>query len=427
MNALPAIYARICDQEVLLLTTWLKSPTFRKAWDLETEEFFSTKGQAIAKAARVLDDTGDDLTVKFMAPLFEMGLLKKHWELGEPVLAESTEWDPTAKLAKLHDLRALALLHRHAQEALSAVTPDTDPSELRNTLREAMSASEGSGAGERYSHYEALSLATVAMIDKSAASPGVPTGYQEIDEATGGLKAGHVWTLGAPTNWGKSFFLLSLKDRWLTIHRKGVLLVTCEDAPELLMARLLSRRTGISGKSIRDGDLTGQQLSDVHLALKSAKEDGEAPVLLDGRGKDVDQIAGEIRTAVKAHKVELVLVDYLQCIQSKRKHQDRRSEINYIGRTLTDAIKTSGAAGVLASQLTGESLRESRDLEHAAEVVLIGRRHELTEELSIYLAKNKTGPRGLNIALRRNPITGSFINTTDGETLFAETDDSWDN
>ncbi len=46
-----------------------------------------------------------------------------------------------------------------------------------------------------------------------------------------------------------------------------------------------------------------------------------------------------------------MLVDYLQCITTSAKTDDRRGQINHIARSLTDTIKGMGAAGVLASSL----------------------------------------------------------------------------
>jgi replicative DNA helicase len=249
-----------------------------------------------------------------------------------------------------------------------------------------------------------MELALRAMTDARRA--GQMSGYTNLDAFTGGLRSGHVWVLGAPTNWGKSSWLLALTDHCLTVHGRGVLYVTCEDDPEMLATRLMCRRTGIPGRAARDGKMTPGYLGLAHDAVERGRR---VPVMLDGRGRQVEDIAGDVRVMTRAHGIDLVLVDYLQCIGAARKTDDRRGEINHIARTLTDAIKTSGAAGVLASQLTGEDIRESRDVEHAAEVVLIGRKDE-NGALSLFLKKNKTGRSGIVLQLGWDDNTGSFTN-----------------
>jgi predicted ATP-dependent serine protease len=143
--------------------------------------------------------------------------------------------------------------------------------------------------------------------------------------------------------------------------------------------------------------------------VNDAQSAGKLPIMLDGRGIQVEHLARDIVALIKTHDIRLVLVDYLQCIGAERATQDRRAEINHVARTLTDAIKTSGAAGLLASQLTGEDIRESRDVEHAAEVVMIGRKNETTGDKSLWLKKNKTGPADAVLALEWDSETGSFV------------------
>jgi predicted ATP-dependent serine protease len=153
-------------------------------------------------------------------------------------------------------------------------------------------------------------------------------------------------------------------------------------------------------------------------AVNEAGATGDRPVMLDGRGRPVELLARDITAHVATHDIRLVLVDYLQCIGAEWRAQDRRGEINHVARTLTDAIKTSGAAGMLASQLTGEDIRESRDVEHAAEVVLIGRKNDDGSK-TLHIKKNKTGPADAVLSLDWDHVTGSFI------TRREETFDGW--
>jgi predicted ATP-dependent serine protease len=124
------------------------------------------------------------------------------------------------------------------------------------------------------------------------------------------------------------------------------------------------------------------------------------------------------------------MVDYLQCISTERATPDRRAEINHIARTLTDVIKTCGCAGILSSQLTGEDIRESRDVEHAVEVVLIGRKNE--SAMQLFVKKNKCGPKDVVIDLEWDDLNGSFRSDI-GDALVGDWDvptdprpDEWD-
>jgi replicative DNA helicase len=284
------------------------------------------------------------------------------------------------------------------------MTPGGDLSKERQALLEAI---RGTSINEPA---EAISMAKGFMGAYQEMTRTDPAGYRcgvvEVDKATGGLKPGHVWVIGAPTNWGKSSLLIAIADHHLSAHSSGVLLVTCEDATRLLFTRWLSRRAKINGKRARDARLRDDELERAAYEVNRVGARTQ-PVMVDGRGRSVEALSDDIRALVAAHGIRLVLVDYLQCMKAELKAQDRRAEINHIGRMLTDAIKTSGAAGVIASQLTGDDIRESRDIEHAAEVVLIGRKSD-TGALSLFLKKNKTGPSGFDTELQWDPESGTF-------------------
>lgn len=393
------LYPQIVACEQGLLGAWLRRPSVRKAWQPDPAEFVLPKSQALAHACRAVADlSGDDLSMPAMATLDRAGKLSL-WGPGDPLTEGLEPQDAVLALRRWRELRGLEQLRK----GLAAASRVGTLTEARAAVHDAIRASDTGGDAPVHTDRGLMELALAALTTHRS---GQMSGYTTLDRATGGLRKGHVWVLGAPTNWGKSSWLLAVADHCLLVHGRGVLYVTCEDDPELLATRLLCRRTGIPGGAARDGRVLPQHIDRAHDAVVDARD---VPLMLDGRGRQVEDIAGDIRVMTRAHGVDLVLVDYLQCIGTGRKTDDRRSEINHIARTLTDAIKTASAAGILASQLTGEDIRESRDVEHAAEVVLIGRKDECGA-LSLFVKKNKTGPSGLVLGLGWDKTTGSFTN-----------------
>jgi KaiC/GvpD/RAD55 family RecA-like ATPase len=405
------LYPQIVACEQALLATWLRRPSFRKVWLPDPSEFALPKSQALAHACRAVADlAGEDLTMPAMAALDRTGKLKL-WGVGDPLTEGLEPQDPILELKRWRELRGLDRLRK----GLTAAARASTLAAARAAVHDALSVSETGGDAPVHTDRGLMELALAAI---AAPRPGQMSGYTNLDRATGGLRRGHVWVLGAPTNWGKSSWLLAIADHCLLVHGRGVLYVTCEDDPELLATRLLCRRARIPGGAARDGRVRPEHLARANDAVAAALD---VPLMLDGRGRKVEDIAGDIRVMTRAHGVDLVLVDYLQCIGTSRKTDDRRGEINHIARTLTDAIKTARAAGILASQLTGEDIRESRDVEHAAEVVLIGRKSE-SGALSLFVKKNKTGPSGLVLELGWDKTSGSFTNRDtieEGDDAFA--------
>lgn len=391
-------YIRVVELEQKLLTAWLTRPSLRAAWTPAKGEMLTPKSQALAGACvMVADLEGDDLTQHAMAALAETGSLKL-WAIGEPVSHHERLSDPLASLRAWREESALLRLTKALREAGQSDT-------LAKAVEAATAAVEAavvSGDAKTFTERQLLQVALEESTRKDRATSY--SGFTDLDVATGGLRKGHIWVLGAPTNWGKTSWLLALADRSMLVNKRGVLYVTCEDDPVMIGQRLLSRRTGASGRATRDGKLSP---ADLKASWEQVAAASDAVLMLDGRGRSVETLAGDIRMLVREHRVELVLVDYLQCITTLRETDDRRGEINHIARTLTDVVKTSGAAGVFASQLTGEDIRESRDVEHAAEVVLIGRKSE-SGDRSMFVKKNKTGPNGFEFELSWNTDNGSF-------------------
>lgn len=412
-----AIAARLHELESDLVTAWLKRPEVRRGWHVTPDELTSPHARLLLTAGLELLDTH---TGDLCSAVQCGGKRREIAKLFGSAPRFSLEYvaDVPATVRNASGLRTALALHEGATRALARLSVDADVGEVANELRDAIAGAEQATRKRGYSEGDLFRLVHEKV--SSREPPGMTTGFPGLDDMTGGLRAGDVWAFGAPTNWGKTSFLLAIVDRWLRYHRKPVLIVTCEDSPTKLATRLAARRLGIKGTSLRDNRLTDEERTAIVGEWQSG---GRTEVMLDGRGVDVMDIATSIRASIQTDGVGLVLVDYLQCIESNRHPTDRRANINHIGRTLTNAIKTSGAAGILASQITDENLRESRDLENAAEVVVIGRQAG-DGSRTLFLKKNKDGHRFIELDMAWDNHTASFENMTDGEKVAAEM--TWD-
>jgi replicative DNA helicase len=272
---------------------------------------------------------------------------------------------------------------------------------------------------------------------KRANSPqegrGCPTGHYELDGVTGGLKRGFVWVFGADTSWGKSSFLVMLADECIKA-RKRVLIVSAEDSEKIYGDRLLLRRSRISADNLRKRKLSKEEHERVAEALRKAED---VPVFLDARGRGVEWICGQVKRLIKEHGIDVVAYDYLQAFDNEKRQQDRRNQISYIARVLTDSAKTSDVAGIIFSQITVQegkshpdkhSIRESRDVSNAAEVVMLGFTPEkdvtrksdgrvivAAGQKAVLVDKCKDGPRGGLYAMNWNAESACFDTVYDPE------------
>lgn len=236
------------------------------------------------------------------------------------------------------------------------------------------------------------------------------TGNRKLDDITGGLRPGFVWTMGAETSWGKSSFAISVADENLKSGAR-VLIVSTEDAPSVYGDRLLARRANLNAKRLRDAQLTPEEFKQMVDVVANAEP---LPVYMDAIGKPAEWVLEFLPAIVKEYGIDIVLVDYLQEMRSKQRHQDRRLELAYIAGSLRAMIKRMGLSGILFSQITAKegvrpgkySMRDSQDITNGAEVVAVGYTPEKDMETKsaglitagtkcLLIDKNKDGPKGV--------------------------------
>jgi hypothetical protein len=288
-------------------------------------------------------------------------------------------------------------------------------------------------ATERYQLVElrALCFEVLAEAKAGGAKRGHTTGHYQIDAMLCGLRPTHVALLAAPTSWGKSSFGVMVADENLALG-VPVLVVSVEDSKIMYGKRIVARRSGVNALRLRDNDCSADEIRRIEATAFNAQAE---PFLLSGVGKTVEYIAQGIRDLVAERKIGIVICDYVQRFRTAKHSGDRRNQVTYVAETLSDAIKTSGAAGVLLSQLkrtdgrapTMDDVKESGDLENMAEHVLIGHRTQEARpkwgnedeppwKRFLFIPKNKDGPTSTGeIVCPFNEVTASFDRVKDPE------------
>lgn len=272
-----------------------------------------------------------------------------------------------------------------------------------------------------------------ASWDEATAPPStkriLTTCHWEIDRDTGGFCDEDVWVIAGKSSWGKTSFTIACADE--NIKRGArVLIVSGEDRPSLYGTRLMIRRTQIDRYRYATRRLNTEEF-DRGLDVVSRAE--RIPVYLDARGKTVEWAAKRVKQIVAKEGIDLIFWDYLQCFDKEKHTQDQRLAMTYIARVMTDTIKTTGKAGAILSQVTPDekanvpdmySIRDSKDVANAAEVVAIGFSSKATIDRDVdgqkvmiategervmVLAKNKPGPGPMGRIYRMGTNTGGFF------------------
>ena len=246
------------------------------------------------------------------------------------------------------------------------------------------------------------------LAEDRSESVGVPTGYQDLDELTGGFQKSDLIILAARPSMGKTGLALGMAYGAALQHRKKVGIFSLEMAAEQLVTRLLSTETGIDSHDLRLRRFPSSKLANLSNAFGRLSE---APIYIDdGSGASVMDIRSKARRLQAEQGLDLIIVDYLQLMQGTR--QDSRvNEISEISRGLKGLARELNIPVIALSQLSRaveqrahhrpmlSDLRESGAIEQDADIVMfIYREDRYTDTpaepnvAEIIVAKHRNGP-----------------------------------
>jgi replicative DNA helicase len=223
---------------------------------------------------------------------------------------------------------------------------------------------------------------------------GLRTGFNSLDNITGGLKAEHLIIIGASSSMGKSAFSYNLAQGVARSQEKTVLFFSLEMGPKELMRRGLHADAEVKSRGFNyEGYLKISQAGEaVSLNL----------LLLDRPGLKISQLRAAMLKHQQSNGLALVVIDYLQLMDSEgKKHSNNRNlELGEITRALKALAREYKIPIVALSQLNREvakradkrpilsDLRDSGSIEQDADDVLFLYRDE-------YYTKDKCEKPGI--------------------------------
>lgn len=239
---------------------------------------------------------------------------------------------------------------------------------------------------------------------------GVPTGFVELDKILSGLQPSDMIVLAARPSVGKTAFALNIAANAATQHGKSVLIFSLEMAKEQLVQRLLCNVGQVDMQRLRDGFLTEAEFPKVQYAAGVLSE---AKIFIDeSSGLTPLELRSKSRRLDTQHKIDLIIIDYMQLMHVSGRAESRQTEISAISRSIKGIARELHVPVLTLSQLSREAdkdedgtpklshLRESGAIEQDADVVMI---------LSRPPKKDREGRENvivLNIAKQRNGPTG---------------------
>lgn len=245
----------------------------------------------------------------------------------------------------------------------------------------------------------------------------VPSGFTELDRVTGGWAKTDLIIIAGRPGMGKTSFAMTMAKNVAIRFNKPVAVFSLEMSSLQLVNRLVSQETKISTEKLKQGNLTDPEWMRLSVDVTGLTK---SKIFVDDTAAlNVFELKAKARRMISEHKVELILVDYLQLMSAgtgDNRGGNREGEISTISRTLKAIAKELDVPIIALSQLSRavesrggskrpqlSDLRESGAIEQDADMVLFVYRPEyygLTEDenmsstaglAEIIIAKNRHG------------------------------------
>jgi replicative DNA helicase len=256
---------------------------------------------------------------------------------------------------------------------------------------------------------------------------GVPSGFRDLDELTGGLQQSDLIILAARPSVGKTSFALSLGYNVATRHQRNVGIFSLEMSRDQLVQRLLAMDTRIDSHRLRTGHLNEADLQNV---MESMGRLAAVPIYIeDTPGLSIMEVRSKARRLQSQSGVDLIIIDYLQLMAGKRS-DNRVQEVSEISRGLKALAREINVPVIALSQLSRavegrathipmlSDLRESGSIEQDADIVMFIYREELYDPntdkkgiAELHIAKHRNGPIGV-VPMRFDSATTRFDDLT---------------
>ena len=269
-----------------------------------------------------------------------------------------------------------------------------------------------------------LAPQVMAELEKSFqnknAIQGVPTGLDEFDHKTGGLRKSDLIILGARPSQGKTALALNIAHHACVECGIPVAFFSLEMGRNSIFERMLGAAAMVEIHKLRTGWFDRNKWSDLTRELGRLSA---APFYIDDTsGISITELRMRSRRLASELKKQgkelgLIVIDYLQLIRGgERRVESRQQEVSEISRMLKDLARTLNVPVMALSQLSRKNedkartdnkpllsdLRESGSIEQDADVVALIHRdsyykrddESLKNKATLIIAKQRNGPVG---------------------------------
>lgn len=246
-------------------------------------------------------------------------------------------------------------------------------------------------------------------------SPTLPTPFPTLNYfLNGGLGPGELVFLGARPGVGKTALGLEFARTAARQQTGGAVIVVSREMTNLaLIRRLVAQDARIKASTLKRGTLNDQEKWSLHESVERLKS---LPLWFADDVVSLEEIH-EMALAIAAEvPIALLVVDYLQLVRAPKDVRERRHQVEAVSqglKALTMQYKapvlclsslSRGASDDREKPPTLSSLRESGELEHDADIILLLHRPYKDARTTCQIAKNRDGRLGTVHLLFRSEL-----------------------
>jgi replicative DNA helicase len=251
---------------------------------------------------------------------------------------------------------------------------------------------------------------------EGTAITGVPAGFKDLDDITGGFQRGNLIVIAARPSMGKSALVTNIAENAALDHGNAVALFSLEMSETELAQRLVASQALIKGEELRKGKVSEARWPKI---VEATNRLAKAPLFIDD-SSDVGllEIRAKARRLHAQHDLGLVIVDYLQLMRADGRIENRVEQVGQMSRGLKILARELDVPVIALSQLNRaveqrtdkvpllSDLRESGAIEQDSDLVIFIYRDEYYNEDS-----EREGEADLVVAKHRNGGLGKVTLT----------------
>lgn len=262
----------------------------------------------------------------------------------------------------------------------------------------------------------------------SGQTPGIPTGYRDLDQMTAGFNRNDLIILAARPSVGKTAFALNIAQKVAT-HESNytVGIFSLEMGADQLATRMICSSGNVDSNRLRTGTMTDEDWNRFTVAVGKLSK---TKIFIDDTpGIRISDLRSKCRRLKQEHGLDMIVIDYLQLIMGSgsRMSDNRQQEVSEISRTLKAIARELECPVIALSQLSRgveqrqdkrpmmSDIRESGSIEQDADIVAFlyrddyynredgeedddGGMEPVTNddngEIEVIIAKQRNGPTG---------------------------------